>query len=338
MQKTFILLALGLILLPGAAESRTKISDQLVLYTSCDPEWSALLAKEFEKTTGTKVEWIREGTGVVLQRLKAEKNQPKATVWFGGTFDGHAKAAELGLLEAYVPTNRPELGNHFQNPLGNNLSTGVYGGVLGFAVNENLLKKMGKPVPQTWDDLLNPIYKGLIAMANPNISGTAYTILATIMKKKGEQAGLAFMKQLHQNVAQYTQSGAAPITLVGKGEAAIAIIFAHDAVKARLEGYPIREVIPADGTGYEIGGLSLVKNGPNVGLGKKFIDWVLSPAAQKLAPTVGAFQVPSNTKTPLDQNVIPFERVKLVDLPIAWITKNREMFLKSWTEQVFAKK
>lgn len=334
--------AVGLLLIGFLASplawGRTKSSQNLTLYGSADPEWIALLAKEFEKETGTKVEWIRESSGVILQRLKAEQEAPKGTVWFGGTFDAHAEAARMGLLERYTSPRSPELSPLFVDPLGTHQSVGVYGGILGFGVNLPLLRKLGKPIPKGWNDLLNPAYKGLIVMANPNTSGTAYTILATVMKLKGEKEGLDYLKKLDKNVAQYTQSGAAVTILVGKGEAAIAVVFLQDVIKDRLKGYPLTEVVPEEGTGYEIGGLSLIQNGPNIELGKKFIDWTLSPEVQKKAVLAGGYQVPANRLTPMDSNIVPFEKVKLVELPIDWLTSNRERFIRLWTQEVFAKK
>ena len=62
---------------------------------------------------------------------------------------------------------------------------GLYAGPLGWAVNEGVLKKLGKPMPQTWDDLAKPEYKGLIAISNPTTAGTAYTALVTILLSEG---------------------------------------------------------------------------------------------------------------------------------------------------------
>ena len=336
MRSHWILLLAFFPLFTFSTSARERVSENLSLYASCDPEWAALLASEFQKEFGIKVDWMREGAGVILQRIKAEKGRPQADVWFAGPIDAHAKAAEWGLLESFTPGNRSELRKEFQNPLGNNQSTGAYGGVLGFSVNEALLLKLAKPVPKTWDDLLNPTYKGLISMSNPNTAGTGYTILSTIFRMKGKEQGLEYLKKLDKNIPQYTQSGSAPLLLTGKGEVAIAIVFLQDAAKARVDGYPLKEVTPADGTGYEFGGLSLVKNGPHPELGKKFIEWMLSPKTQELALKAKAFHFPSNQKTPLRENVISFDQIKRIDLPVAWAAENRETFLKLWSEQVFA--
>lgn len=322
--------------LASFSNARQKETNQLTLYASPDPKWVALAAKKFEEETGIKVNWIREGSGVILQKLKAEKAKPQADVWFGGTLDAHADAARLGLLESFKPISVNDLNPIFKDPVGGHLSTGLYAGILGFAVNEPLLKKTGKPIPKTWEDLLNPTYKGLISMANPTTSGTAFTILATLTKLKGEAKAFEYLKKLHTNIAQYTQSGAAPLLLTDKGEVAISIVFLHDVVKDRLQGNPVQEIIPEDGTGYEIGGLSLIKGGPNPEIGKKFMEWALQPSSQALAAQALSLQVPSNTKAKVNANVLTLDRAKLVELESDWMMQNRDRLIQKWNNEVFA--
>jgi iron(III) transport system substrate-binding protein len=195
-------------------------------------------------------------------------------------------------------------------------------------------------MPQTWDDLAKPDYKGLIAIANPNTSGTAYTTLATILQLKGEEKGWEYLGRLHKNIAQYAKSGSAPGQLAGRGEVAIAVIFLHDVIMFDEEGFPLKPVAPADGTGYEIGGLSLIKGAPHMANAKKFIDWALMPDNQAIAKDFRSFQLQSNKNTPLPPVVIKygvdFEHVKTIKYDFLWASKNRERILKRWTDQIFS--
>ena len=150
-----------------------------------------------------------------------------------------------------------------RDPIGGCRVLGLLRRAAGWGMNEGVLKKLGKPMPKTWDDLTLPDYKGLIAVANPNTSGTAFTMLAAILQLKGGEKGWEYLAKLHKNVAQYSKSGSAPGQLAGQGEVAIAVIFLHDVVMFAEEGFPLKAVAPADGTGYEIGGLSLIKGAPH---------------------------------------------------------------------------
>jgi iron(III) transport system substrate-binding protein len=328
-----------LVILAVAAVAAAQ-ENVLVLYGSPDRDWVAAVAAKFEKDTGIKVEWIRASSNEMYARIEAEKGNPKGDVWFGGTGDPHFDAAEKGLTEPYCSPVMSQLREFMRDPIGGCRVIGLYAGPLGWGVNEGLLKKLDKPMPQTWDDLAKPDYKGLIGVANPNTSGTAYTTLATILQLKGGEKGWDYLAKLHKNVAQYTKSGSAPGQLAGRGEVAIAIIFLHDVVMFAEEGFPLKAVAPADGTGYEIGGLSLIKGAPHKANAKKFIDWALAPENQAIAKDFRSFQLQSNKHTPLPAVVIKqgvdFEHVKTIQYDFLWASKNRELILKRWTEQIYS--
>ena len=209
-------------------------------------------------------------------------------------------------------------------------------GALGFGYNTELLAEKGLPEPKCWNDLIKPAYKGEVQIANPNSSGTSYTTLATIVQLLGEEAGFDYLKALHKNVNQYTKSGSAPIKAAARGETTIGIVFLHDAVTQAIKGFPIRPVAPCEGTGFEIGSMSIIKNARNIDSAKKFYDWALGEASQALMPQAKAYQVPSNAAVAPPPEAPNVSEIKLIDYDFAKYgsSAERTRLLAKWDAEV----
>jgi iron(III) transport system substrate-binding protein len=289
---------------------------KLTLYCSVEIDVCEMLEQAYEKETGTKVAMTRASSGETFAKIKAESSNPKGDVWFGGTGDPHLTAAQENLTAEYKSKHFNDLLPAAQNQAvnANYKSVGIYVGALGFGYNKELLAKKGLPAPKSWMDLTKPIYKGEIQIANPNSSGTAYTTLATIIQIFGEDKGWDYMKALHMNINTYTKSGSAPIKATGRGENLIGICFQHDGVKQTKKGLPVVTVSPEEGTGYEVGSMSIIAGARNMKEAKKFYDWALSPAIQTMVFTSGkSLQVPSNTKAQADPDAPDLSTINLID-------------------------
>jgi iron(III) transport system substrate-binding protein len=236
-------------------------------------------------------------------------------VWWAGTGDAHLEAAEAGLLESYASPRLDELAQWARDPEGKGLhhTTGIYMGALGFGVNKEWLAKSELPLPTRWADLLEAKYKGEIQMANPNSSGTAYTVLSTLVQLFGEDEAFAYLKRLHTSVNQYTLSGAAPVRAAARGETGIGISFLHDAATEAAAGFPLELVAPAEGTGYEIGCVSIIRGARHLENAKRWVDWALSAEAEELGALAHAYQTPSNTKAARPPGAPDIDRIKLID-------------------------
>ena len=239
----------------------------------------------FEKATGIKVLMTRKSSGEFYAQIKAEAANPKGDIWWGGTGDPHLQAAEEGLTEPY---KSPKMGEQQdwavrQWEASKGRTVGVYAGALGYSYNTDQLKKKNIPTPKCWADLTKPAFKDEIQVANPNSSGTSYTMLATFVQLMGEDKAFEYMKALHKNVNQYTKSGAAPARAAATGESLVGITFQHDAVVQAVNGANVTIVSPCEGTGYEIGSMSIIKGAKNMENAKKWYDWALTPEAQSIA-------------------------------------------------------
>jgi iron(III) transport system substrate-binding protein len=173
-------------------------------------------------------------------------------------------------------------------------------------------------------------------MADPNSSGTAWTMLATIVQLMGEDQAFDYMKKLNANIDQYTSAGAAPAQAVGRGEISIGIAFQHDLINSAKTAPEVKVVSPCEGTGYEIGSMSIVKGARHLDEAKKFYDWALTVDAQKLAAPAGSYQIPSNKATPVPPEAPDLSKIKLIDYDFAKYGSSavRTRLLKRFTDEV----
>ena len=315
---------------PAGAQARVNV------LCSPDPAWCEAVKREFSKATGIQTEFVRLSSGAGLARLRAEKDAPAFDVWFGGSGDSQWVAQAEGVTEFVRPRAWGELRPQLTQAVDGHYIP-LYSGLHGFGLNDKLLKEKSLPAPETWKELGDPKYRGLIAMPNPNTSGTGYVMMTTIVQIYGETPGFDLLKAIHANVAQYTRSGGDPSLLAGRGEVAIGVSFANDVVERVRKGFPIRFVAPKDGTGYEIGALALVKGAQNRASALRLIEWALEPENQKLGPQNGEVSVPSHARATVDPDVPKFDDAKVIayDFGKYGTPAVRDALIKRWTEQVF---
>ena len=217
-------------------------------------------------------------------------------------------------------------------------TVGIYAGPLGYGYNADMLAKKNVPPPKCWSDLVKPEYKGEVQIANPNSSGTAYVAVATLVQLMGEDEAFKYLKKMHANVNQYTKSGAGPVKAVGRGETAVGVAFLHDAVAEKAAGFPVTPGTPCEGTGYEIGSMSIIKGARNLDNAKKFYDWALTPAAQEIGAANKAFPIPSNKNAKMSPLMPKLSEVKLIDYDFAKYgsASERRRLLEKWEQEVNA--
>jgi iron(III) transport system substrate-binding protein len=331
-------LAAGTALGAAALAPAAQAQGQLVLYCGVNEEWCRAASAAFERDTGIKVAMTRKSSGEIYAQVKAEGANPRGDVWWGGTGDPHMQAAEEGLTVEYKSPNMDQLQPWAvrQWEQSKNRAIGIYSGALGFGYNTKEIAAKKIPEPKCWADLLDPKLDDEVQVADPNSSGTSYTMLATIVQLMGEEKGFDYLKALHKNVNQYTKSGAAPAKATALGETAVGITFMHDMITMVVDGAPVKVVAPCEGTGYEIGSMSIIKGARNLDNAKKWYDWALTPAAQALGGQTKQYQVPSNKNTPIPPQAPKLDEIKLITFDFAKYgsSDERRRLLSKWDAEV----
>ena len=326
------------VLLFASSQLFADDAKKVIVYAALDEKTANEIAAAFQKETGYSAEIALqiEQAGTVAGRIKTEAPNARADVIIGGNSNFHTDLAVGGYLDKYTsPVVRSAgIDQKFMDPDG--YWTGWYLGALCILYNEKRyneeIKPKGIQPPATWDDLLNPAYKGQVIASNPATTGGAYLMVAAQVFRLGsEKAGFDFVRRLHQNVAQYTKGANGSIPLVSQGEAIVGFAWGHDTLKQKAQGnLPIVVVFPRD-TGFEIGAASIIKNAPHPEAARKFIDFLLSPAAGKINSANGyRYSVRKGVETPA--GVPAFESIKLAPWDLKVAAANVENWKKQWSE------
>jgi iron(III) transport system substrate-binding protein len=327
--------ALGL-LLPGAASAQGS----LTVYCSVQEEWCRPMMAAFERATGISVAMTRKSSGETMTQIRAESSNPRGDVWWGGTGDPHMQAAQENLTVEYRSPMLAQLHPWAvrQAEQTGFRTVGIYAGALGYAYNSNELGRRRIAAPRCWADLARPEFRGEVQVADPNTSGTAYTMLATLVQVMGEEPAFTYLRALHRNINQYTRSGAAPARAAATGETLVGITFLHDAVTQKVNGAPLELVGPCEGTGYEIGSMSIIRGARNMEQARRFFDWALTAEAQAIGAEAKAYQLPSNRSAPIPPQAPRFENVPLIDYDFArWgNAQERTRLIDRWQREVRA--
>ena len=339
MNKISLSISTALLAAGFMTSSAVNAQGRLVVYCSAQNTMCEQETMAFEKKYGIKTSFIRGGTGTILAKIDAEKDNPQGDVWYGGTLDPHSQAGEMGLLEAYKSSNLAQIPEQFRDPakIKGNYSSAIYLGVLGFGINPERLKKLNLPTPKCWKDLADPAYRNEIQAADPQSSGTGYTQLATYIQLWGEDEAFKYLKELNKNVSQYTKSGNTATRNTARGETAIGIGFLHEYSLEKAKGAPVELVVPCEGTGYEIGGVSIIKGARNLENAKLFVDWALSKEAQELTWKKGeAYSILTNSTAEQSPYALDFKSINLInyDFDKYGSSDLRKRLITKWVDDV----
>jgi iron(III) transport system substrate-binding protein len=244
--------------------------------------------------TDVEVEWIDQGgtaDDVKFVRAKFQKNPATTGIdifWGGGTAVFMELAGDKLLAPYTLPkpldTEVPQSAAGV--PLFDSSKTWYASAMSSFGIffNRKLLKMDGITEPTTWDDLADPKYKGQITLADPRRSGTANTMNTIILQALGWDKGFDLLTRIAGNNRIFTHSSSDPIKAVVSGDASASMVIDFYAVSkiADLGKDNLGFIMPPGQTILDPDPVAILKGAPNRTVAERFVNYVLSPEAQKL--------------------------------------------------------
>lgn len=303
---------------PGSAAPATKSSTELVVYSGRNEKLMQPVIAAFEQKTGIKVK-LRSGSATELAAaILEEKRNPKADVYIANDAGALEKLRMEQALEPHLSDAVKAVPEDLRAKDGSWTAVTARSRVIMY--NKKLVKD--EEAPKSVFDLADPKWKGQIAMAN----GTNESVIANVTSlilSKGEAATETFLKGLKANGVTLLKGHSDVRKAVGKGEFKLGWVnhyYAHQQL-AEKENNEIGIVYPDQGPKdmgavMNISGVAVVKGAKNLDNAKTFVDFLLSPEAQKLYAVVN-FEMPVIQGVPVAQGVKPLSDYKVAKVSLS---------------------
>lgn len=304
----------------------------LKVYSIIHDEETEALTKLFTEKTGIPVSYLRATTGELVNRVISEKDEPQADILLGGASSYHIQAAKEGALEPYASPLAENLPSYAV--ASDNSWTGFCILTLGIGVNEKRFsEKFGDiPLPTTWEDLLNPAFKGEVVMTNPVASSTGYLFVQNQLQRLGNEKGWEYLSDLTKNVGQFPDSGSAPAKLLGTGEYALGVSYLHALTKYNAQGFNVKPIAPPQSVG-DVDCVSILKNTKALSAAKKFVDFILSKEAQEVMSSI-TFTTPVNPEATASEGSITISDIDLINYDVQKAASEKNEVLEKWSKLI----
>ncbi len=268
-----------------------------MIYTPHGRDLMAHFGARFEEANpGVRVEWLDMGSQEVLDRLRSERANPQADVWWGAPSDMFDAAAEEGLLEAF----RPSWAEHLP-PEGRHAGDAWFATYLTpevIAYNSAVLSR--EEAPQEWDDVLDPRWRDQVLIREPLASGTMRAIFTSLIYRESEgtgdpAAGYEWLLRLDAQTKEYVLNPTLLYQKLAREEGLVTLWAMPDIETLRANtDYPIDYVIPASGTPVVVDGIAVVRGGRHPELARAFVEFAGGEEAIRTAAE-RFFRIPART-------------------------------------------
>jgi len=291
--------AVALVLLSALAcssDNRTV----LIVYSPHGKDLLQYSEREFEKAhPEIDVQWVDMGSQEVLDRVRAEKDNPQGDVWFGAPAEAFDRATRENLLEPYIPSWSNAISVEGRENRDHWYGTYLTPEVIAY----NTEAVSAAEAPKDWDDVLDPKWKGKILIRDPIASGTMRAIFGAIVARSvartgSPEAGYEWLRKLDASTREYVLNPTLLYQKLGRQEGIITLWDMPDiATLKQRTGIPVDYVIPSSGTPVLVDAIAIVKGTKHPKEARLYYEFVTTPEALKAAAEQ-FLRIPARTDIP----------------------------------------
>ncbi|MFA6045155.1 MAG: extracellular solute-binding protein [Phycisphaerales bacterium] len=292
----------------GGASRGNEVGGDVVLYSSVDQPLLAPIVGEFEKSTGVRVKMVTDTeatkTTGLIERLLAERNSPRADVWWSNEMLGSQSLADRGVLESFASKSETDFPRGWPEQLRAPDKT-WYGFALRARVIAYNTYRVGKQdAPKALRDLTASRWAGRIGMARPQF-GTTRAFVASVVAANGYDAAREFFEALRDNQVRLYDGNSTVMRALSDGEIDIGLTDSDDALAGKANNWPVDfnfeqvdppkkkfKGLPSNGPLLLPNTVGIVRGCPHPNEARKLADFILSAKVEEMLATSEAKNVP----------------------------------------------
>ncbi len=310
----------------------------VVVYSPHGKEMLSAFEKMYESAhPDIDVQWLDMGSQDAYDRIRTERRNPQADVWWGAPSSIFMKAEAESLLARYVPTWDGVV------PASSKSTGGYWYGT--FITPEVIMYNnrviMPADAPRDWDDLLDPKWKGKIVIRYPLASGTMRIIFSALIQRQVEktgnkEAGFHWLQQLDANTRAYTADPTQLYLKIAREEGLISLWNLPDVImQTETNGYPFGYVIPQSGTPLITDCIAIVRNAKHLDDAVSFYEFVTSRDAL-LKQAKEFYRIPARRDFQREELPSWLTSIDIRPMEVNWqmLESQEKEWMKYWDEQI----
>lgn len=325
MRRIYGMVLTALLLLGGCGQTPAidyapPDEDRLVIYTSHKIEVYGPIVKEFQERTGIWVQVETGGSVELLERIAGETQKVRCDLMFGGGVESLEAYREL-----FAPYESPLMGEIYGEYRSESHAWTPFSSLPVVLIYNPKLVTGSRPVG--WNSLLEAPWKGKIAFANPSVSGSGYTALATLLQALPLQPEETLRRFVDNLDGRVLESSGEVVSAVADGSCYIGVTLEETALRGIAAGYDIAMAYPQEGTSAVPDGVAIVDGCAHEENARTFVDFILTPDVQRrLASDYYRRSVRSDMFVPEGET----QGLVLLNYDLDWASNSRGDILASW--------
>lgn len=327
-------------LLGLAACQRGPHRTVLTVYSPHDNDVLTFFEKGFEAAhPDVDVQSVDMGSQDIIDRLRSEKANPQADVWFGAPEETFERAAREGLLTPYRPSWAAAVPADSHDP--NDYWYGTY--LTPEVIGYNSQAVSDSAAPKDWDDVLDPKWKGKVLIRDPIASGSMRAIFGAIILRSIHETGspnqgFDWLKRLDAQTKEYTLNPTILYQKLGRQEGLITLFDMPDLAMLRDRYHiPVKYTIPASGTPLLVDAIAVVKGSKHEALAREYYEFVTSERSL-LDAADRFYRIPVRTDIPNDSlpGWIRDARAQIKPMPLdrAMLEQHLDEWMQYWDSHI----